>query len=148
MNTLELAKVAQAYYDSLKAPSLAQGWDKYVATHGTVSMFVKSDYSPKQGEAVFFLTTRNRQTACTLYKNYQRFFLQHLDGHTWRVEDLEKGFSITFEEGRFNETQRVESPKQWPDGLTAEQAAAWASESMRAIGDYMSKYHFNTAMKS
>ena len=41
MNTLELAKVAQAYYDGLKAPSLAQGWDKYVATNGTVSMFVK-----------------------------------------------------------------------------------------------------------
>lgn len=68
MNTLELAKVAQAYYDKLKAPSLAQGWEKYVVTDGKTCMFVKSDYEPKQGEAMFFLSVRNRNTSCQLYK--------------------------------------------------------------------------------
>lgn len=68
MTIIQLSKVAQAYYEGLKAPSLAQGWDKYVATDGEQSIFVKSDYEPKEGEAVFFLTVRNRNVACTLYK--------------------------------------------------------------------------------
>ena len=57
MNLLELAKVAQTYYEKLKAPSLAQGWEKYVATDGTTCMFVKSDYEPSNaltfGSSVF-----------------------------------------------------------------------------------------------
>lgn len=69
MDLLELAKVAQAYYDGLRAPSLAQGWEKYVVTNGTTSMFVHSDYEPKAGEAVFFLSVRNRKTSCQLYKS-------------------------------------------------------------------------------
>lgn len=68
MNTLELSKVAQAYYEGLRAPSLVQGWEKYVVTDGKTCMFVKSDYVPKQGEAVFFLVVRNRNTSCQLYK--------------------------------------------------------------------------------
>lgn len=68
MNTLELASVAQAYYEGLRAPSLAQGWDKYVATNGQQCMFVKSDYEPQKGEAVFFLTVRNRKVSCQLHK--------------------------------------------------------------------------------
>ena len=68
MNTLELAKVAQIYYEKLKAPSLAQGWDKYVATNGKMCMFVNSDYEPQKGEAVFFLTVRNRNVSCQLHK--------------------------------------------------------------------------------
>lgn len=69
---MELASVAQAYYEGLKAPSLAQGWDKYVATNGTTCMFVKSDYEPQDGEAVFFLTVRNRNTSCQLYKTSEK----------------------------------------------------------------------------
>lgn len=69
MTTLELSKVAQAYYEGLKAPSLAQGWEKYVATDGEQCLFVKSDYEPKEGEAVFFLTTRNRKTSIQLWKD-------------------------------------------------------------------------------
>ena len=69
MTTLELSKVAQAYYEGLKAPSLAQGWEKYVATDGEQCLFVKSDYEPKEGEAVFFLTTRNRNTSIQLWKD-------------------------------------------------------------------------------
>lgn len=68
MNVLQLAQVAQEYYEGLKAPSLAQGWEKYVATNGMTCMFVHSDYNPQPGEAVFFLATRNRQVSCQLYK--------------------------------------------------------------------------------
>lgn len=68
MNLLNLSSVAQAYYDGLKAPSLAQGWEKYVVTDGVNCMFVKSDYEPQKGEAVFFLVVRNRNTMCQLYK--------------------------------------------------------------------------------
>lgn len=68
MTIIQLAKVAQAYYEGLKAPSLAQGWEKYVATDGEQCLFVKSDYEPKEGEAVFFLTVRNRRTMCELKK--------------------------------------------------------------------------------
>ena len=71
MNLLELAKVAQTYYEKLKAPSLAQGWEKYVATDGTTCMFVKSDYEPQKGEAVFFLAVRNRNVSCQLYKKHE-----------------------------------------------------------------------------
>lgn len=68
MNIMNLAKVAQAYYEGLKAPSLAQGWEKYVATDGKQCLFVHSDYQPQPGEAVFFLAVRNRKTSCQLYK--------------------------------------------------------------------------------
>ena len=57
MKLLELSKVAQAYYEGLRAPSLAQGWDKYVATDGQNCLFVHSD------------TTRNRQTSIQIYKH-------------------------------------------------------------------------------
>lgn len=68
MPIIQLSKVAQAYYEGLKAPSLAQGWEKYVATDGEQCLFVKSDYEPKEGEAVFFLAVRNRRTMCELKK--------------------------------------------------------------------------------
>lgn len=68
MTTLELASIAQSYYEGLRAPNLVQGWEKYIATNGETCLFVKSDYDPLPGEAVFFLTTRNRNTMCQLYK--------------------------------------------------------------------------------
>lgn len=69
MDLMNLAKVAQAYYEGLRAPSLAQGWEKYVATDGNTCMFVHSYYQPQPGEAVFFLAVRNRKTSCQLYKH-------------------------------------------------------------------------------
>lgn len=72
MNLLELSSVAQAYYEGLRAPSLAQGWEKYVATNGNTCMFVKSDYQPQPGEAVFYLVTRNRNILCQLYKSAEQ----------------------------------------------------------------------------
>lgn len=69
MNVLQFSKIAKAYYEGLRAPSLAQGWEKYVATDGNTCMFVHSDYQPQPGEAVFFLAVRNRKTSCQLYKH-------------------------------------------------------------------------------
>ena len=69
MTILQLSKIAQAYYEGLKAPSLAQGWEKYVATDGEQCLFVKSDYEPKEGEAVFFLATRQHNTSIQLWKD-------------------------------------------------------------------------------
>ena len=69
MTIIQLSRVAQAYYEGLKAPSLAQGWEKYVATDGEQCLFVKSDYEPKEGEAVFFLTTCQRKTSVQLWKD-------------------------------------------------------------------------------
>ena len=68
MKLLELSRRAQAYYERLRAPRMAQGWEKYVATDGTTCMFVNSSYDPQPGEAVFFLSTRNFNTMCQLYK--------------------------------------------------------------------------------
>lgn len=69
MNLLQLSAVAQAYYESLRAPSVVQGWEKYVATDGKLCMFVHSDYEPEEGEAVFSLVVRNRQVSCQFYKS-------------------------------------------------------------------------------
>lgn len=68
MNIINLSKVAREYYEGLRAPSLVQGWEKYVATDGTACVFVRSDYEPQPGEAVFFLVVRNRNTSVQLYK--------------------------------------------------------------------------------
>lgn len=68
MNILKLSAIAKAYYESLKTPSMPQGWEKYVVTDGTNCLFVKTDYQPQPGEAVFYLVVRNRHTLCQLYK--------------------------------------------------------------------------------
>lgn len=70
MNILELSKTATLYYNILKSKRLAQGWEKYVVTDGKTCLFVKSDYEPQPGEAVFFLQTKNFNTMCQLYKSY------------------------------------------------------------------------------
>lgn len=68
MDLLKLSQVAQAYYEGLRAPSLVQGWEKYVVTDGEHCLFVSSTYEPKEGEAVFYLCVRNRHVSCTLHK--------------------------------------------------------------------------------
>lgn len=69
MNLLQLSAVAQAYYDSLRAPRMPQGWEKYIVTDGHTCMFVHSDYNPQLGEAVFYCVVRNRNVCCQLYKS-------------------------------------------------------------------------------
>lgn len=69
MKILELSAIARQYYDGLRSKNLAQGWEKYVATDGEHSLFVKSDYQPEPGEAVFYLVVRNFNTSIQLYKS-------------------------------------------------------------------------------
>ena len=68
MNLLRLSSTAQAYYEGLRAPSLVQGWEKYVVTDGTQCMIVRSDYQPEPGAAVFYIVTRNGKTSVQPYK--------------------------------------------------------------------------------
>lgn len=69
MKILELSAIARQYYDGLRSKNLAQGWEKYVATDGEHCLFVKSDYQPEHGEAVFYLVVRNFNTSIQLYKS-------------------------------------------------------------------------------
>ena len=69
MKLLELSAIARQYYDGLRSKNLAQGWEKYVVTEGTQCMFVKSDYQPEPGEAVFYIVVRNFNTSVQLYKS-------------------------------------------------------------------------------
>lgn len=68
MKLLDMSQAARQYYERLRAKSLAQGWEKYVATDGYTCLFVNSSYDPQPGEAVFFLSTRNFNTSVQLYK--------------------------------------------------------------------------------
>lgn len=68
MTLLELSAIAREYYDGLRSRSMAQGWEKYVVTDGSSCMFVRSDYQPEPGEAVFYLVVRNYNTSIQLYK--------------------------------------------------------------------------------
>ena len=43
--------------------------EKYVATDGNNSMFVKSDYEPVKGEAVFYIKRVRNGVYCQLYKH-------------------------------------------------------------------------------
>lgn len=56
----------------------------------------------------------------------------------WTVSDKETGFSITFREGMFNETQEVKNPDTLPQ---VEDLASWAARAMSSIGDYMAHEH-------
>lgn len=56
----------------------------------------------------------------------------------WTVSDKETGFSITFREGMFNETQEVKNPDTLPQ---VEDLASWTARAMSSIGDYMAQEH-------
>ena len=148
MSIIDLSKTAQAYYESLRAKSLAQGWDKYVATNGEQSLFVKADYEPQSGEAVFFLTTRAKITSCQLYKQAQdviednpyedtpQYSLTALPNLRWRLTDHDHSVNVEWTEGLFNETQQVALPQ----GMSQEDiinVPKW----MKDIGDYLALNH-------
>ena len=56
----------------------------------------------------------------------------------WTVSDKETGFSITFREGMFDETQEVKNPDTLPQ---VEDLASWAAHAMSAIDDFMAQEH-------
>lgn len=68
----------------------------------------------------------------------ERFTLTPSDNSMWTVSDKETGFSITFREGMFNETQEVKNTDTLPQ---VEDLASWAARAMSSIGDYMAQEH-------
>lgn len=66
---LQLSAVAKEYYTRCAGRN-AYGLEKYVVTDGNRSMFVKSDYQPNPGEAVFYVKKVNagNDPFCQLYK--------------------------------------------------------------------------------
>ena len=73
--------------------------------------------------------------------NDKRFTLTAGENMKWTVSDKETGFSLTFTEGMFNETQEVEKPKTLPDGVGDHNLVSWAAHAMSSIGDYMALNH-------
>lgn len=71
MDIIELSKVAKDYYNSVRTPSLKQGWEKYVLTDGKTALFVGTAYQPQKGEVVFYLVVKNKNVLCQLYKTYE-----------------------------------------------------------------------------
>ena len=67
---LQLSSVAKSYYED-STPKNVFGMEKYVATDGNNSMFVKSDYEPVKGEAVFYIKRVRNGVYCQLYKHDQ-----------------------------------------------------------------------------
>lgn len=71
MDIIELSKVARDYYNSVRTPSLKQGWEKYVLTDGKTALFVGASYRPKKGEVVFYLVVKNKNVLCQVHKTYE-----------------------------------------------------------------------------
>ena len=70
LSSLQLSSVAKRYYED-STPKIAFGMEKYVVTDGNNSMFVKSDYEPVKGEAVFYIKRVRNGVYCQLYKHEQ-----------------------------------------------------------------------------
>lgn len=68
----------------------------------------------------------------------ERFTLTPSANSMWTVSYKETGFSITFREGMFNETQEVKNPDTLPQ---VEDLASWTARAMSSIGDYMAQEH-------
>ena len=67
---LQLSSVAKSSYED-STPQNVFGMEKYVATDGKNLMFVKSDYEPAKGEAVFYIKRVRNGVYCQLYKHEQ-----------------------------------------------------------------------------
>ena len=68
MDIIELSKVARDYYNSVRTPSLVQGWEKYVLTDGKTALFVGAAYQPKKGEVVFYRLSRIKMFCASFTK--------------------------------------------------------------------------------
>jgi len=67
LSPLELSTVAKGYYKECVNKN-TYGMEKYVATDGKNTMFVKSDYEPGVGESVFYIKRVYGGLSCQLYK--------------------------------------------------------------------------------
>ena len=70
LSPLQLSSVDKRYYENSTSKNVL-GMEKYVATDGNNSMFVKSDYEPVKGEAVFYIKRVRNGVYCQLYKHEQ-----------------------------------------------------------------------------
>jgi hypothetical protein len=69
MTKLEKSQVAQQYYDEHRSINLVNGYEKYVATDGSLCMYVNTDYEPENDDIIVFkLDIRRGSTTCQLYK--------------------------------------------------------------------------------
>lgn len=69
LSLLQLSTVAKEYYQGCIGKQHL-GMEKYVATDGENTMFVKSDYEPSDGEAVYYIKATFKGLHCQLYKPY------------------------------------------------------------------------------
>lgn len=68
LSSLELSTIAKGYYESCVGKNV-YGMEKYVATDGKNTMFVKSGYEPGEGESVYYLKRMyGGGLSCQLYK--------------------------------------------------------------------------------
>lgn len=67
LSPLQLSSAAKSYYEG-SIPKNTYGMEKYVATDGENTMFVKSDYQPAPGEVVFYIKRMRSELYCQLYK--------------------------------------------------------------------------------
>jgi hypothetical protein len=66
--TLQLSKAAKEYYESTWPKRLYSGYEKYVLTNGIETTFVRNDYVPDPGEAVFYCKAINQKTIIQLHR--------------------------------------------------------------------------------
>ena len=66
---LQLSKTAKAYYESTWPKNFYSGYEKYVLTDGKETTFVRNDYVPGPGEAVFYCKAINQNTIIQLHRN-------------------------------------------------------------------------------
>ena len=67
LSPLQLSSAAKSYYEG-SIPKNTYGMEKYVATDGENTMFVKSDYQPAPGEVVFYIKRMRSELYCQLYR--------------------------------------------------------------------------------
>lgn len=141
MKTLDKAAVALRYYEALRA-NIVQGWEKYILTDGKMCMFVNRTYQPGPGEAVFYLTTRSRQTMCQLISvNAEEMYtIEAQDGLKWIVRDTIHDVTIVFTEGMFSSTKKITPPSRLTE-VEGKCFPRWVSE----IEDWVEKSHSDKA---
>ncbi len=71
----------------------------------------------------------------------EKFELTAGDNMMWTVRDTESNVCLSFREGLFNDTQRIETP----DTMTEEQALHLPT-TLREMGDWMAKEHPEVAL--
>lgn len=68
---LDKAETAKEYYNTYKSKTLLSGFEKLIATDGSMCVFVNKDYEPENEDIIVFrLDTRNGVTGCSINKSF------------------------------------------------------------------------------